>query len=461
MRSKDTELLFIYLFFDLCILNFSIIFLDWLDPSVSLWDYNDLVHYANYLLHANLSWILTYLILSKRNLHLRDGFLNRLKRITQRISIFVIISLILESLVMRPTFSNRFLLEYTMLFYVTKLVFYWFLYSYLDFKRKKGFHTDRALIIGVNDTCYQLRDMIDNNPILGYKFIGFVTSKPELQVDIIGHPEELPDLIEKYQIQIIFVTLSLLGESKGGRDYLNVCNKLGVRLRFIPENQRWIKSSIHMESVGELALINPQEIPLDKLDYRFLKRTFDLLFSGLFLMFVFTWLFPILAVLIKLNTKGPVFFIQKRTGINKKTFDCYKFRSMQVNDQADLIQATNGDSRITSVGLFLRKYNLDELPQFMNVFMGHMSVVGPRPHMLKHTAQYSELIDEYLVRHYVKPGVTGWAQVNGLRGETDELWKMEKRVQFDMEYIENWSFWWDIKIVLRTVFDKKTYNNAG
>jgi putative colanic acid biosynthesis UDP-glucose lipid carrier transferase len=133
---------------------------------------------------------------------------------------------------------------------------------------------------------------------------------------------------------------------------------------------------------------------------------------------------------------------------------------MQVNDAADSKQAEANDSRISSVGAILRKYNIDELPQFINVLLGEMSVVGPRPHMLKHTDLYSELINHYKVRHYVKPGVTGWAQVNGYRGLTDELWKMEKRVEFDMEHLKNWSFWWDLKIIYLTVFGKDTYNNA-
>jgi len=461
MKSKDTELLLIYLFFDLFILNASMSFMAWLDPIVSLRDYSDVKHYANYLSHGNLSWIVTYLVFTKRNLYLRDGFLNRLKRISLRILIFICIGLILESLIMRPTFSNVFFLKYTILFFISKIIFNWFLYTYLNHKRSNGLHINRVLIIGLNDTCRQLRTLIDNNSILGYKFVGFVTTEESSDKDIIGKSEDLSNLIEIYQIQMLFVTVSFLEETKNGKEYLRICNKKGIRIRFIPEHQRWLKSRINMESVGNLAIINPQEIPLDDLDSRFLKRTFDLLFSGLFLLLIFSWLFPIIAILIKLSSKGSVLFTQKRTGINKKTFNCFKFRSMQVNDQADILQATSHDSRITPVGKFLRKSNLDELPQFINVFLGQMSLVGPRPHMLKHTVQYSELIEQYLVRHYVKPGITGWAQVNGYRGETDELWKMEKRVEYDMEYIENWSVWFDFKILFLTVFNKKSFNNAG
>jgi len=134
---------------------------------------------------------------------------------------------------------------------------------------------------------------------------------------------------------------------------------------------------------------------------------------------------------------------------------------MYVNEQSDNRQATKNDSRITAIGSFMRKTNLDEMPQFINVFLGHMSVVGPRPHMLAHTGEFSELVRFYLIRHYVRPGITGWAQVNGFRGITDETWKLEKRVEYDMQYIEGWNFWWDIKIILMTLFSKKVFLNAG
>jgi exopolysaccharide biosynthesis polyprenyl glycosylphosphotransferase len=214
------------------------------------------------------------------------------------------------------------------------------------------------------------------------------------------------------------------------------------------------------DKIDGLVIINPQRYPLDLAENQIKKRLFDLLFSSLVLIFIMSWLYPIIGILIKLSSKGPVLFTQKRTGINKNVFNCYKFRSMRPNEDADKKQATGNDPRITRIGRFLRKTNLDEFPQFINVFKGEMSVVGPRPHMLAHTEKYSALIDEYLVRHYVKPGITGWAQVNGYRGETDELWKMEKRVEFDKEYLMTWSFEKDFVIVWRTVFDLKAFMNA-
>ena len=179
------------------------------------------------------------------------------------------------------------------------------------------------------------------------------------------------------------------------------------------------------------------------------------------IILLFSWSFPIIALLIKLSSRGPVFFIQKRTGINNKPFNLIKFRSMEVNDLADIQQASIDDPRTTHIGRFLRRTNIDELPQFFNVLLGNMSVIGPRPHMLKHTEEYSHLIDHFLFRQYVKPGVSGWAQVNGFRGETDELWKMEKRFEYDVEYIENWSFWWDIQIIWYTLFDLKSLENGN
>jgi putative colanic acid biosysnthesis UDP-glucose lipid carrier transferase len=458
MESKESKLLLFYLFADLILLNIAIVISILLNPTVL---HVGLTTMTIYVLHANLSWIMAYVLFSKKNLYLRDGYFNRFKRISIRTVLFVVIAEAVSVLFMLQTYIHVFLLQYAFLFYVEKLIFYWFFYNFLRLRRSKGFNTQRVMILGINETCQFLRNLIDKNAILGYKFVGYITSKKTAEPDIIGYPDELSNLIDKYDIQMLFVSLSLFGESNRGQEYLRICNQKGIKMRFIPDNQRWLRSRINMESLGSLALINPQEIPLDEFNSRFFKRLFDLIFSSLVIILIFSWLFPILGILIKLNSKGPVIFVQKRTGINNKTFNCYKFRSMQVNKDANNIQATTNDCRLTRIGKFMRRTNIDELPQFINVFLGHMSVTGPRPHMLKHTDYYKQLVESYLIRHYVKPGITGWAQVNGYRGETNELWKMEKRVECDLEYIENWSFWWDLDIIFRTIFSNKSYKNAG
>ncbi|TFZ64017.1 exopolysaccharide biosynthesis polyprenyl glycosylphosphotransferase [Hymenobacter sp. UV11] len=181
------------------------------------------------------------------------------------------------------------------------------------------------------------------------------------------------------------------------------------------------------------------------------KRVFDFLFASLVIIFLLSWLVLIIALLIKLESKGPVFFKQLRTGKNGLPFYCLKFRSMRISADADLKQASKGDSRITKVGAFLRKSSMDELPQFFNVLKGEMSVVGPRPHMLSHTEYYSKAIDNFMERHIIMPGITGLAQVSGYRGETKEVESMAKRVDADIKYVYNWSFLLDVKIVLLTV----------
>jgi putative colanic acid biosynthesis UDP-glucose lipid carrier transferase len=190
--------------------------------------------------------------------------------------------------------------------------------------------------------------------------------------------------------------------------------------------------------------------PLARLRNQTVKRTFDFIISGFVLLFILSWLVPLVGLLIKLESKGPVFFKQERSGRNNNSFVCLKFRSMRMNDQSDVMQATKNDMRITKIGAFLRKTSIDELPQFINVFRGEMSIIGPRPHMLRHTKEYNERINHYMVRLYLKPGVTGWAQANGYRGEVKELDLMKKRVEHDIWYMENWSILLDIKIMYLT-----------
>ena len=181
-----------------------------------------------------------------------------------------------------------------------------------------------------------------------------------------------------------------------------------------------------------------------------IKRAFDILFSSIVIVFVLSWLTPLIAILIKLESKGPVFFKQSRNGFNYKEFDCYKFRSMMPNEDAHLYQATRGDIRVTKVGKFIRKTSIDELPQFFNVLFGDMSVVGPRPHMVSHTDMYAKKIDKFMVRHFVKPGITGLAQVSGFRGEVESDIDIIGRVKYDIFYIENWSLLLDLKIIAQT-----------
>jgi len=208
-----------------------------------------------------------------------------------------------------------------------------------------------------------------------------------------------------------------------------------------------------LEIMESIPLLSIRTEPLQSPYNRIMKRAFDIVFSVLVLIFCFPPLFIIVGFLIKVSSRGPILFKQKRTGQYGQIFECYKFRTMTINKEADSKQAEKDDPRTTKIGSFLRRTNLDEFPQFVNVIMGDMSVVGPRPHMLMHTALYSQLVDKYMIRHLVKPGITGWAQITGYRGETRTLEQMEGRIKRDVWYLENWSFFLDLKIVFVTIIN--------
>lgn len=237
------------------------------------------------------------------------------------------------------------------------------------------------------------------------------------------------------------------------QDLILLCRNRYIDFEIVPAEVDIFEQGIQLEQFAHLPIFRRKKEPLCLLQNKILKRFFDIVFSLLVIVLVFPWLFPLIIVLMKMESKGPVFFLQKRTGYWNKPFYCIKFRTMEVNEKSDRHQATKEDSRITRLGSIFRKTNIDELPQFFNVLKGDMSIVGPRPHMLQHTEVYSKLINKYMIRHEVKPGITGWAQVSGWRGPTQELYQMDKRVEHDVNYIENWSFWFDCKCIFLTVFN--------
>ncbi|WP_436415295.1 exopolysaccharide biosynthesis polyprenyl glycosylphosphotransferase [Petrimonas sp.] len=460
MDKDHPGIKFFYLILDLFLLNLAVFIVFQFSP---LHDYMDVPRRSLYFLHANISEMIAYLLYGRRNFFFTDKYRDRLRIVSIRFVILIATLFILGEIFLPEGYYRIFLLEYVAFFYFFKVITLYFVYKFHKFRHKKGFSHNRVAILGSNNANQALGEILNNNPILGFKFVGYISDKENYNKEImLGELNELPELAEKHKINMIFVTNPKYFTIKNTKGLLALCNKTGLRVRYVLMNGYW-GGCLHrkLESASFFEMFNPQQIPLDDLTLRIEKRFFDFLFSSAVILFIFSWLFPVLAILIKLNSKGPIFFVQQRTGINNKTFNCIKFRTMTVNSDADTKQATKNDSRITSIGNFLRKYNIDELPQFFNVLLGNMSVVGPRPHMLKHTEQYSALIEYYKVRHFVKPGITGWAQVNGYRGLTDELWKMQKRVEYDMAYLEKWNFLWDIKIIFMTLIGKNAYKNAG
>lgn len=238
------------------------------------------------------------------------------------------------------------------------------------------------------------------------------------------------------------------------------CERHMKRFYFVPIAEETQRVNLRREQIEDLEIYTAYESPLLSPVNKILKRIFDIAFSSIVLLILLP-LYPLMALIIKWQSPGPILFRQKRTGLDGRTFTILKFRSMHVNAEADSLQATKKDPRIFRFGDWMRRTNVDELPQFWNVLKGDMSIVGPRPHMLAHTEFYSEQINKYMVRHFVKPGITGWAQVTGYRGETSELWQMEGRVKRDIWYMEHWSIWLDIRIIWKTIKAMFLSNNKN
>jgi putative colanic acid biosynthesis UDP-glucose lipid carrier transferase len=300
------------------------------------------------------------------------------------------------------------------------------------------------IVIGKNEKTRQLIQTFTTRLDFGYKFKHqFNTNKDDFSL------EKCFNYIIDNDIDEIYFSIAELSNKQ--INYLIDFADNNLReLKFIPDNKDIFSKKLKYEYYDYIPILSLRAIPLQESLNKFIKRLFDILFSSFIIIFVLSWLTPILAIFIKSESEGPVFFKQSRNGFNYKEFDCYKFRSMTPNKNAHLDQATKGDQRITKIGKFIRKTSIDELPQFFNVLFGDMSVVGPRPHMVSHTNMYAQKIDKFMVRHFVKPGITGLAQVSGFRGEIEEDKDIINRVKYDIFYIENWSLLLDFKITIQT-----------
>ncbi|MGM0444330.1 MAG: undecaprenyl-phosphate glucose phosphotransferase [Fibrobacterota bacterium] len=315
-------------------------------------------------------------------------------------------------------------------------------------------HTDhsarRTLIVGAGTLGREVGREILLHRELGITLAGYADDK-KTGHDILGPTDKIPELIREYRIQEIILALPFHYNAVINR-LVSKLDQIGVRVHFALDYARWYSFPVSLRIFGTMPLLTVRDFPLDLIGNRCKKRSIDILLSAGALLFLLP-LWGIIALLIKVTSPGPVFFVQERTGYNQKSFMCYKFRSMSAGSRsdADSQQAQARDPRITPLGAFMRKYNIDELPQLINVLRGEMSLVGPRPHMLAHTAEFRSRIPEYMARHFVRPGITGWAQVNGWRGPTDTDEKLSKRVEFDLDYLENWSIWLDLKIMWMTL----------
>jgi putative colanic acid biosynthesis UDP-glucose lipid carrier transferase len=308
----------------------------------------------------------------------------------------------------------------------------------------------RVVIIGNGDMSYKAASYLAR-PDSGYEFVGVfndVTDSAQ-RLPILGKKSECIDYCVRHNVKEIFSTL-MPESGEDFRDLINRAEQECIRVKFLPDFKMIFARDVNLSIDNDLLMIRFRDEQLEKFENRIIKRAFDLSLTLLLFITVLWWLIPLLSLLVVITSGFPVFFIQKRSGRDGRVFNCYKFRTMHLNPHADEKAVEPEDPRLTKFGAFLRRTSLDELPQFLNVLRGDMSIVGPRPHMLKHTREYSTIINRYMVRHFLKPGITGWAQTNGFRGDITGN-RMEERVKKDIWYIENWSFLLDIQIILKTI----------
>lgn len=400
-------------------------------------------NYASLLLFINITWLF---ISNTQKIYALQSFASKNRyvfAVSTAIILQFLITIAFNGLI--KTFYSRFFLLFTYLSFAILIIVgrkltYWVFQKRIEKKTKQN----AIVLFGNKSSLSEVLDFLKSN----------ISTETQQIVELEAKGvqlEELEKINTESPISEIFIPLSNYNENEI-EEISNFCDNHFIRLRLIFDWKKVGARKLNLSKYNQTTVLKVALTPLDDQYNALIKRGFDLVFSLLVSILLFSWLFPILAIAVKLSSKGPVFFKQKRSGINNKGFNCYKFRSMRQNAEADTVQATQNDPRITKVGAFLRKTSLDELPQFINVIKGQMSIVGPRPHMLKHTKEYSSLVGNFMNRHAIKPGITGLAQIKGYRGEIDDFTLLQNRVRLDRFYVNNWTLFFDIRIVLLTVF---------
>lgn len=351
--------------------------------------------------------------------------------------------------------SRLFLISILSSFAISLLINRFLHLAMQQFFQNKDHIVRKVMIIGYNERAKKLASYLEQEPIKT-EIVGFCEEEENVNelslYPIVGKVGDAIEASKRHEVTEIFSTIAPEQQS-GIYKLINDADQACIRFRIVPDFNHFIRKPVHLEYLKDIPVLSLRKEPLDDVGNRIKKRLFDLAISSLVTIFILSWLIPIVSLLIWLDSRGPIFFIQQRSGKNGKTFNCIKFRSMKVNKDSNEKQATKNDKRVTKLGSFLRKSNLDEMPQFFNVLMSDMSIVGPRPHMLKHTDDYSKLLNRYMVRHFLKPGITGWAQIHGYRGEIKHMQDINNRVEYDLWYLENWNIWLDTRIILMTAFN--------
>ena len=379
-------------------------------------------------------------------------------------SILFVVSLtsLLFFLNLNHKFPSKFIIVYINILCFLAIITKYAIRKKIHASLNKGIYFDKVLLVGSTKAADEFIEAVKKYYYYGYKCIGYIDESDRLKdkTKYLGGLEQLEQILKETIIDEVFIALPTQENDKI-QQCISICDKRNIKVRILPNLTEITSSSVYINNIGLLPVVNVGDLPLDKEENRLLKRIFDIVFSVLFFVCIGIFIFPIIAFIIKLTSRGPVFFKQGRPGLEENEFYCYKCRSMKLNEDTES-EASKNDPRVTKTGKFMRKTSMDELPQFINVLFGDMSVVGPRPHLWSQNKSYGNKIKKYMVRHYVKPGITGLAQVKGFRGEIESDEDMINRIKFDVFYIDNWSLILDLKIIVQTVIniikgEKKAY----
>jgi putative colanic acid biosynthesis UDP-glucose lipid carrier transferase len=426
---------------------FGLIDLFIINATIFLFEIN-LSNFYPFIIYITLSWIVISLKNHFYEVQRHTRIIQIIPLLIRQTILFAIVLYAFIGFFKQPNISRLALGSYVLTIFAVISGFKFFtFYLIKKYRTNLGGNIRNVIVIGKNEKARQLIKTFNSRLDFGYRF------KAQFSIsDENFFLEKCFDFVIDNHIDEIYFSVAELSNKQINQLIDFADNNLRV-LKFIPDNKDIFSKKLKYEYYDYVPILSFREIPLQDPINKFIKRTFDIILSSLVIVFVLSWLTPLLAILIKLESKGPVFFKQSRNGFNYKEFDCYKFRSMTPNEDAHLYQATRGDQRVTKVGKLIRKTSIDELPQFFNVLFGDMAVVGPRPHMVSHTNMYAKRIDKFMVRHFVKPGITGLAQISGFRGDVESDKDIIGRVKYDIFYIENWSILLDLSIIYKTLMN--------
>ncbi|MGG7036139.1 MAG: undecaprenyl-phosphate glucose phosphotransferase [Flavobacterium sp.] len=404
-----------------------------------------------YLAYQTITWLIIAVIVGYYEVYRFTTPVEIITKLLKQFSIFLLVVIAFFPFAKTTIFSGKAIAFFMTGSFLLIVAFKYFLFFYLKkYRIATGNNFRSAVIIGYTAEAIKLRNVFDTRKDYGYRFLGFFSDKKQ-NPEINGTIGDLKQFVLEEKVDEIYCSLNEISNEKL-KELVEFADENNKTIKFIPDSKAIYTKNLKIDYYELFPVLSLQKTQLHNPYTKVAKRFFDVVFSVLVIVFILSWLIPILAILIKLESKGPVFFKQGRPGLDEKEFFCYKFRSMRVNRNTEK-EVSRNDPRVTKLGKYIRKTSMDELPQFFNVLIGDMSVVGPRPHLWSQNKAYSARIKKYMFRHYVKPGITGLAQVKGYRGEIETDEDMINRIKYDVFYIENWSMIMDLKIIFQTVIN--------